>query len=95
MEKRESHGRAVQLMVKLINDQLGEENEIQRKYQERLVMILTALLKFKSEEATEKWLLKQNKQCDNLAPLDLVNSEYGARHLMKVIASIKQGEPFS
>lgn len=84
------HDLAIQLMVKIRNDSLSDECRIQRERQERLEKVLIALLQFKSDEETEKWLLKPNKQCDNLPPIDLVNSEYGTRHLLKVINFVKR-----
>ena len=46
----ELHNKAVQLMIKIYNDSLGNVGRAQGERQARLIRVLEALLKFKSEK---------------------------------------------
>ena len=91
----ELHNKAVQLMIKIYNDLLRNEGRVQGERQARLIKVLEAFLEFKSEKEIEKWLLKPNKRCDKLTPLDLIGSEYATRHLLRVINFLQRNGKFA
>lgn len=82
---------ALGIVVKLQNLQVSNLGPMERSKQRRLMQVVSALLEFKSEEATVKWLLRKNPMCGDFPPIDLVYSEYATRELMKIIQQSRDG----
>ena len=94
MRKKDSRSldaRALEVAQKVNNALNSQKGNSETQRDARLMKVISALLKFKSSESVEKWLLKPNRQFGNVSPVDLVNSEYATRELMKVILSYKGG----
>ncbi len=94
MRKKDSRSldaRALEVAQKVNNALNSQKGNLEMERDIRLMKAISVLLKFKTPDSVEKWLLKPNRQFGNAPPMDLVNSEYATRELMKVILSYKGG----
>ena len=89
-DTRSFDARALEVAQGVNNAMLSKRGHLERERDARLLKVATALLEFKSLKMSERWLLKKNRKCGNLPPIDLVNSEFGTRHLFKIIGFIKR-----
>ena len=88
---RSLDARALEVFQKVNNSLTTKKGSLERERDARLMKAASALLEFKNIKNTIKWLLKLNKQCDNLPPIDLVHSEYATRELLKIIQQSRDG----
>ncbi len=76
---------ALGVAVKLQNLQISDKGPMERRKQARLEKVVATLLEFKSEDETMRWLTKKNKGFGNIAPIDLVESEYATKYLLTIV----------
>lgn len=82
---------ALGIAVRLQNLQSLNKGLMEQRKQARLEKVAEALLEFKTEEETMRWLLVKNKGFSNIAPIDLVESEYATQKLLSVIRMMRSG----
>lgn len=91
-DNRSLSSRALEIVQRVNNALLSKRGFLETARDARLQKLAAALLEFQSPKMAEKWLLKKNRECGNLPPVDLVNSEFGTRHLMKLVKSLNGGQ---
>ncbi len=88
-KRKEKNDLAIKVFIEIANEMVKIHGQMEQGRQARLSKVISELLKFRGAEEAQKWLLNKNKQCGNLPPIDLVNSEYATRHLMALIKKNK------
>ena len=82
---------ALGVAVKLQNLQISDKGPMERQKQGRLEKAVAILLEFKSKDETICWLTKKNKGFGNIAPIDLVESEYATKYLLTIVWEMRCG----
>jgi len=81
---------ALRMLLKIESESTRVNGQLQQARQVRLMMVLEALLKFKSAKDARKWLARNCRDCDEPF-LHHVNSAHSTPHLMKEI-SVRGGD---
>ncbi|MDE2001586.1 MAG: hypothetical protein KGI60_03435 [Patescibacteria group bacterium] len=89
MGKKDAHAREV--AKKVAGSLNSQSRRLKTARRGRLIKVVEALLEFKTDEQAAKWLLKKNRFCHDLQPIDLIGSEYATRELLKIIEQARDG----
>lgn len=82
---------ALGVAVKLQNLQYQSSNKgiLDQGKQDRLEKVVSVLLEFMPEEETMIWMTGKNERFRNIAPMDLVESEYATKYLLDVVEKMR------